>query len=219
MFFGILSTVSGILALLLLVMAIRTLFKRTRFWWLLRTLSAGLLLTVALLLGLVSWDMKNYQTLLEDKPLASLSFEKVGEQAYIATLNYVKGGVTKEFYLRGDQWQIDARILRWKGMMNRLGSKPGYRMDRLSGRYFHVDDERTRERTVYSLIEQEYGLDFWALAHQSKRDLPIVEASYGSAAFLPMADGALFEVALSGSGLVAKPVNSIAKKATQQWLN
>ena len=44
-----------------------------------------------------------------------------------------------------------------------------------------------------------------------------VDAEYGSATFLPMADGALFTVKLSSTGLVARPENDRATIAIQDW--
>ena len=45
----------------------------------------------------------------------------------------------------------------------------------------------------------------WALAQAQPRWLPFVDAIYGSATYLPMADGARYEVTLGQSGLIARP--------------
>ena len=44
-----------------------------------------------------------------------------------------------------------------------------------------------------------------------------VEEAKTSAAFLPMADEALYEVTLSNTGLLARPLNDGAKKALEHW--
>ena len=36
-------------------------------------------------------------------------------------------------------------------MWSLLGLKPGYQLDRIQGRYFALEDERSKERTLYSL--------------------------------------------------------------------
>src|SRR5690625_7570671 len=56
-------------------------------------------------------------------------------------------GTEQEFDLRGDQWQLDARIIKWQGFVAAMGVKPGYRLDRISGRYYTLEDERSAERT------------------------------------------------------------------------
>lgn len=167
--------------------------------------------------GLVAIDIYSYRQMVKDKPIATISFLKNDDASYQATLVYADNGITKEFRLAGDQWQIDARVIRWKGIFQSVGGKPGYRLDRIGGRYLSLEDERMNERTVYSLSESEYGIDLWAWVHESKENMPWVEAAYGSATYVPMADGALFEVALSSSGLVAKPLNASAKQAVNFW--
>ena len=41
----------------------------------------------------------------------------------------------KQYVLYGDQWQIDARVVRWKLPALMAGVPPLYRLERLSGRY------------------------------------------------------------------------------------
>jgi len=55
--------------------------------------------------------------------------------------------------LRGDEWQIDARVLKWRGMAVLIGFDTLYRLDRLSGRYRDITQERIGLRTVHSLSE------------------------------------------------------------------
>ena len=46
--------------------------------------------------------------------------------------------------------------------------------------------------------------------HRYRSWVPWLDALYGSATFLPMADGALYEIKVSQSGLVARPLNQAA---------
>ena len=62
------------------------------------------------------------------------------------------------------------------------------------------------ERTVYALSENP-GVDLWTLSIEYPRWLPFVDAVYGSATYLPMADGARYEVSITQSGLIARPLN------------
>ena len=64
------------------------------------------------------------------------------------------------FVLSGDEWQLDARVLKWKGWANLFGLDAQYRLERVSGRYRDIEQERTGERTVYALAENP-GLDLW----------------------------------------------------------
>ncbi len=139
-------------------------------------------------------------------------FEARGPQHYRATLAQVPSGELQMFMLAGDEWQLDARVLKWKGWANLLGLDAQYRLERVSGRYRDIEQERKDERTVYGLSENP-GLDLWTMSIDHKRWLPFVDAVYGSAVYLPMADGARYEVAITQSGLLARPVNDVAKAA------
>jgi hypothetical protein len=107
-------------------------------------------------------------------------------------------------------------VLKWRPPANLLGLDARYRLERLSGRYVEVENESTRLRTVHGLAT-ERGLNVWNLAQRYRRWLPLVDARYGSAAYLPMADGARFSVSLTQSGLIARAENEAAREATARW--
>ena len=44
-----------------------------------------------------------------------------------------------------------------------------------------------------------------------------IDTSFGSGVYLPMADGAEYEVTLTQSSLVARPVNPAANAAVARW--
>ncbi len=220
MFYTAATLLTGIFGVLVLLFGLRLLTKGTWFWGWLRGMGGVFFLLLAAACALVALDLRSYQQVLIDKPVATISFAAVEPQAFIATVALTDSGATAEYYLRGDQWQMDARIIRWKSLINRVGGKPGYKLHRISGRYLSIEDERSRERTVHSLRDpEEFGVDLWAWAYKYQENAPLIEAVYGSATFVPMADGALYEVALSHTGLVAKPLNDAAKKAVNLWIN
>ena len=72
------------------------------------------------------------------------------------------------------------------------------------------------ERTVYALSENP-GVDLWTLSVDYPRWLPFVDAVYGSATYLPMADGARYEVSITQSGLIARPLNDAAQDGGGKW--
>jgi len=47
--------------------------------------------------------------------------------------------------------------------------------------------------------------------------VPWADALYGSATFMPMADGAAYEVSVSQAGLLARPLNDAARAAVDAW--
>lgn len=60
-------------------------------------------------------------------------------------------------------------------------------------------------------------IDTWELARRYRAYVPWVDALFGSAAFVPMADGALYEVRVSQSGLIARPLNQAGRDAVAGW--
>jgi hypothetical protein len=60
-------------------------------------------------------------------------------------------------------------------------------------------------------------IDLWELIRRNHSWIPWMDALYGSAAVLPMADGALYEIKVSQSGLVARPLNQAAREAVGSW--
>jgi len=206
----------GILAISLVLVLIGAWILLRHRWvlqWIKGTLGLAVL-AMAVYLVLVAVNLYSFQELNGETPVATVSFRAAGEQTYIATLTRVDG-TARDYRLRGDQWQLDARVIKWKTPFALLGLKPGYQLDRLQGRYFALEDERSKERTVHGLRDHAVGLDIWRQARQGWSFL--VDARYGSAAYLPMADGAIFEVTVTPGGLVGRPLNGSAQQAVSGW--
>ena len=176
---------------------------------------------VAVITLLIAMNIYTYHRLIYEKPLVKLIFTEQGLQQYRVILEYLDAAPhsqnrQEEYLLAGDEWQLDARVLRWKPVIQLLGFNAMYRLERLNGRYAEVSDELSQPRTVYPLAHDQ-GLDIWSLTQQFRQWLDWIDAYYGSAAYLPMADKAEYLVVINQSGLVARPANDIAEQALQQW--
>jgi hypothetical protein len=57
----------------------------------------------------------------------------------------------------------------------------------------------------------------WTLVRSWRRYVPWADALYGSAVYVPMSDGARYQVVVSQSGLVARPLNEPARQAVGAW--
>jgi hypothetical protein len=100
--------------------------------------------------------------------------------------------------------------VKWRPWAVLAGLDPVYRVDRLSGRFLDVERERAGARSVHDLGEGR-RLDLWRIAQSHPDWLPFVDTEYGSGAYLPMRDGAAYEVTLSPlGGLVARPLGASA---------
>ena len=180
-----------------------------------RALASVAILAIAACIGLVAENLVTYQRLTHETPAVKVAFRQTAPRLFNAVLTYPDGRMQR-FTLAGDEWQLDARVLKWKPVANILGFDTGYRLERLSGRYSDVASERTEPHTVHGLTPDAI-IDVWNLAQRRSAWLPAVDAYYGSATYLPMADGAKFAVSVSQSGLVARSENDAGRGAIDVW--
>jgi len=188
-----------------------------------RLLSAGIyssfscvLLVLAVALIALSMNLYTYHRISHEQDIAEIVFKKLGSQYYSATI-YIEGEYRNaEYIIKGDEWQLDARIIKWDPPVYLAGLDSLYRLERISGRYRDVQEEKTENRTVYSLTENK-GLDIWSITKKYPSWVPWIDAYYGSATYLPMNDGARFKITLSQTGLLARPVNEPGKESIRFW--
>jgi hypothetical protein len=202
------------LGIILFILGTKHLLRRRIVAGSLEGLIGLLLLAVAALMAAISINLYTYDRLTHESKIAEISFQEIRSQHFEAHL-FLENN-TKILDMRGDEWQIDARVLKWRGMALLIGFDTLYRLDRLSGRYRSIVQEITEERTVNSLSEEQ-GLDLWLIARKYAHWIPWVDALYGSATYMPMVDGASYTVSISSTGLLARPSNDIASKAVREW--
>lgn len=217
MFYDAIAIVASIIGVLLLMVAVNTLFRSGWFLGWLKGMLGLTLTALAVIAMLAAWDIFSYEELLADKPLATISFQQLNDHHYRAVVHIAVDGSKQSYELMGDQWQLDARIFKWHDSLLKLGIKPGYRLGRLSGRYYSLDDERTQLRTVHELNPSAARVDVWEWFNQIDQQVPWLDALYGNATFAPMSDGALYEISLSYTGLISRPLNESARDASQSW--
>lgn len=205
----------GITGLGLLLGGFKRLFKLHLINGSGRLLVGLLLLFVVAFLAAVLLDLRTYLALTAEQPVATISFSRLGPQHFQARLQDAAGTVTQTD-LHGDQWELDARVIAWKGYATVLGLRSLYRLDRLSGRYANVGQELHDIHSAVAL-NPSTGLDAWSWLHRHPAWIPWMDASYGSGVFLPMADGARYQVVLTATGLMARPTNLAAAQAVENW--
>jgi len=203
--------------LIFCIIGVRKLVKRRLLKGLVLELSGLTLLAVAGILFLLASNLYTYQRLVYESPVAEISFEQIASSRFNVVLHVPETGKVRRYELLGDEWQLDAQIVSWRGYASLLGLDPYYRLHRLSGRYTNIEQERRREHSVYALAEKG-NFDFWQLVHEYHEWIQLVDAMYGSAVFLPMTDQAKYSVSISRNGLVARPANAQAKKAVSRWI-
>src|ERR1051325_8556881 len=138
--------------------------------------------------------------------VATVTTEPLGPQRFRATIVLPDQRLAM-YDLAGDALYMDAHILKWHPWMNLLGLHTAYELDRVAGRYNAVADERGKPHTAYELARPAWPAWtdlFWI----ARRHLlgPLVDAEYGSAAFVASTKPARYEVRVSTTGLLMRPV-------------
>ncbi|MDM8349582.1 hypothetical protein P8H27_11835 [Pseudomonas sp. sp1636] len=204
----------ALLAVLTVLIAARILLNSH---WLLGWLrgTCGLaFVALAGFIGLVAYDLYSYAPLPEDKPLVTLSFEADGARYRV---NLLEGGSERSVFLEGDLWQLDARFLQWRGLAALIGLQPGYRLEKLSGRFLSIEQQALAQQARVELAQSPYGVDLWRWLRLGRHDLFMFDAQARRVTFLPIADKAVYSVSLTPTGLLAQPMNQAAKQALQDW--
>ncbi|CCJ51715.1 hypothetical protein [Bordetella parapertussis] len=180
-----------------------------------RRLFGLLLLVLAGVSGLLALSLVQFVRLTDDKPVAEVMVRQQGDgQFQLATRTPDQR--MRDYTLYGDQWQIDAKVVRWRLPALLAGVPPLYRLERLSGRYQDTARERSAPRSVHAL-------DDWPVPDlaQVKRLvpnwLPFVDVQFGSAAYMPMFDGARYQVYLDPRGaLFIRPADAATAERLKQ---
>lgn len=179
-----------------------------------RALLCVLGLALTLMLAGAGAALRGYRLLGEEAPVIQIDAHILSPQRWALTLTWPDGS-TRQVQLAGDDWRIEAVVLKWKLPALLAGVPPLYRLDRLSGRYDDAAQEISAPRTVISLDEGGW-FDLLDLGRRYPGWLPEVDAVFGSGAFLPLVDQGHYTVSLMRTGaLVARPDQATQRSISQ----
>lgn len=168
-----------------------------------RGLAGLLLLALATLVGAIIVGRRGYRALTLEVLAATVTTEPVAPQRFRATIVFPDRRLAM-YELAGDAFYIDARILKWHPFVNLLGLHTDFELDRVAGRYNDVADERRKPHTTYELTRPPL-VDLFFLARRRLLG-PLLDAEYGSAAFVAVGAPAQYELRVSTTGLLMRPV-------------
>lgn len=172
-------------------------------------LSGLLAVSLAALAAAVTVGVRGYRALTAEEVAARVRTEPLGPRRFRATVELPDGRVG-QFEIAGDQLYVDAHILKWKPIVNLLGLHTGYELDRVGGRYTGLADEQQRPHTVFPL-GPERAVDVFGFVRRHPRVLaPLVDATYGSGTFIGAEQPGHFEVRVSTTGLLIRPLTDSA---------
>jgi hypothetical protein len=180
---------------------------RTRHWLggTIRGLVSLVLLALAALAATLTVGLQGYRALTFEEVAATVRTEPVAPQRFRATITLPDHRLAM-YELAGDAFYVDAHVLKWHPWASLLGLRTVYELDRVAGRYNDVAEERAQPHTAYALARSK-PVDLFFIARRRLLG-PLVDAEYGSATFVAATRPATFEVRVSTTGLLARPVPS-----------
>jgi hypothetical protein len=162
---------------------------------------------LALLGAIGGTALLGYRRLAAETPIASIETRALGNERFAVDIA-LPDGTRKTAEIAGDEWQLDARVIKWDPRAVVLGAPALYRLDRLSGRWRDAAKEAEAPKSVVALSSPT-AIDLWQMKQAFPQWLPWVDADYGSGAYLPLVDGGRFDVTLAAAGgLVARPADA-----------
>ena len=181
--------------------ALAAILRLRLFGFAFRGVMALLFLGSGAVLGVVGLGTQGLHALEQEETAARIRVVPTGKQAYEASVRFADGR-TETYALAGDDIVVDAHILKWTPLANRLGLATSYRLERIAGRYRDVGQETTARRTAYALSPPA-PLDLADLARRFPLS-PLFDAEYGSATYVPVTRPADLELRVSTSGLLMR---------------
>ncbi len=169
------------------------------------------LLLVTVVLGFSAKDIFSYKAVENNHSVVTLSFRKKEGNNYHVELQEADKYYASD--IEGQQWQLNMRMFKWTPLFSAVGFRPGYRLEDISGRFIELQLDKMVEKPELKKMNVSGFLDVWDFLNQYPSAFPSVEAYVGSPGFIPVADGAIYDVILSGQNLTINPLNEAAKSA------
>jgi len=161
-----------------------------------------------------SWPLTTYlagyEPHLGSQPVAEVYFQRSGVNRYRATVTRLPSGRMQVVELVGDQWRLGVETLEWSAGAERLGARPRFRIERLASRLAATTDADEPTQSEYDLDGASRPLP-WLAGLGAWRNSPLLSARRLESPWQPLADGARFDVGLTGRDVLAvEPVNTAA---------
>ncbi|WP_341364585.1 hypothetical protein P8T57_03405 [Thalassospira sp. SN3W] len=158
-----------------------------------------IVLSIALVASM-GMTILTYVRLTAEEPIAKMYFEPLEDDVFEAHLAAGEGGDVGIFEIYGDQWRIDAEFIKLKPWANVMGMDARYKLVRFEGRYRDIEDENTKPKMAYDLVQDD-ALDL--MNYLAEWNF-LVDAEYGSSTFTDIKQDTLYSVYRTQSGIIVR---------------
>ncbi len=187
-----------------------------------RGVASGLAaVAAAFIAALVALNMQSYSRLTWEKPVAEVRVTQADASQKLYDVTVVRQDGTNletKCILQGDEWILGGRVQKWKPWANTLGMNATYELDQLANKYVDAREANGRPITACDVSRPPNAI--LAKTPQGFRDwLATVSLAedrrFGSANYMPLADGAVYRVVITQSGFNAEAANDAARAAVR----
>jgi len=170
-------------------------------------------------LALLGFNTQTFARLSHEGPVAEVSVKVLNKRTslYAVSVRRLDGANNSTICeLQGDDWLLSGRVQKWKPWANVLGLDATYTLNQISNMYSTAARGNGKTITACDLAGpppdvNRYIPEGWV---QWLRDHAYAaDRRFGDANYMPMVDGAVYQVVITQSGFNAVPENDVAKKA------
>jgi hypothetical protein len=175
-------------------------------------------MAAACIAALVALNMQSYSRLTWEAPVAEVHVAETdaGQKLYDVKLVRADGGTETHCLLQGDEWILGGRVQKWKPWANTLGLNATYDLDQMANKYVDAREANGKPITACDvsrppnaiLASAPAGFQAWLSSISLAED-----RRFGSANYMPLADGAAYRVVITQAGFNAEPANAAARAA------
>lgn len=210
-----LAIVVGLLAVLVFGVALRVLLGGAWFMGFVRGVLGLAIVGLGAGVALVAYDLSSYRDLPESgQPLATLTFRQQSPGLYEVTVEL--GETRQQVLIEGERWQVHLSALDWHGLPALIGLQPGYRLERLEGRYLALEQQDLSRFATARLVTFALRFDPWRNGPPGLNAIALQPQRLRTDS-MPLADGARYRIDGTPGGLQVEPVNELARQAAARW--
>lgn len=152
--------------------------------------------------------MLTYTRLSDEVEVARITFDYNSESPSKSKLEYTAvltepDGDTSEYTIYGDQWQLDAKFIKFFYWANILGLDARYQLDRLSGRYQSIEDQNNNKKLSHDLTGIGI-LDPFDLILDNEFIFFFLDAEYGSSTYQDINVDKTYVIYRTQTGLISR---------------
>ncbi|HOJ61987.1 MAG TPA: hypothetical protein PK878_17020 [bacterium] len=156
--------------------------------------------------------LQSYRTYVVGHPIASVAVERQdGDGGFYlrvkelgTPLSHTVQPFEQEYHLKGERWMLEGHLIRFHPLLSFFGFKPVYQLTRIQGSYYSIDEERTKERTVYPLVDRA-DEQWWRWIYKNRKSIPLLDMVSGSAVSQDAEEGSKYVVTVVPTGFTLQP--------------